>query len=81
MPTPRYHFHCTDGHELVTDIRGKRIPSLAQVRLHAERVACDLMVAGDLIDWSDWQVEIYDRKGRRIWLKAFIDVRDVAQAA
>ena len=34
MPTRLYRFHCTDGHELVTDLRGSRFPNAAQVRAH-----------------------------------------------
>ncbi|WP_409567923.1 DUF6894 family protein, partial [Methylobacterium sp. E-025] len=43
MPTPLYRFHCTNGHELVADLQGKRLPTWALMRAHAERVALDLM--------------------------------------
>ena len=71
MPTRLYRFHCTDGH----DLRGRRMPTLALMRLHAERVALDLMAHGTRLDWSAWYVEVYDEKGRAVLTKAFTDVR------
>jgi hypothetical protein len=75
MPTRLYRFHCTDGHDLVADLRGRRLPTLALVRLQAERVALDLMARGTHLDWSNWWVEVYDESGRAILARAFIDVR------
>lgn len=75
MPTRLYRFHCTDGHDLVADMRGRRIPTLALMRLHAEKVALDLMARGARLDWSAWYVEVYDAKGRSVLTKAFTDVR------
>lgn len=75
MPTELYRFHCTDGHDLVADMRGRRVPTLALVRLHAEDVALDLMARGSRLDWSAWYVEVYDAKGRAVLTKAFTDVR------
>ena len=75
MPTRLYRFHCTDGYDLVVDLRGRRIPTLALVRLHAERVALDLMLHGARLDWSAWQVEVYDATGRVVLTKAFTEVR------
>ena len=75
MPTRLYRFHCTDGRDLVVDLRGKRLPTLALMRLHAERVALDLMLHGDRLDWSRWTVEVYDVKGWLLMSKAFTDVR------
>lgn len=75
MPTRLYRFHCTDGHDLVVDLRGRRVPTLALVRLHAERVALDLMTQGTRLDWSAWHVEVYDAKGRSVMALAFTDVR------
>jgi hypothetical protein len=42
MPTLFYRFRCTDGQDLVADLRGRRMPTLALVHPHAERVALDL---------------------------------------
>ncbi|KQP79451.1 MULTISPECIES: hypothetical protein [unclassified Methylobacterium] len=75
MPTRLYRFHCTDGHDLVADLRGRRLPTLALVRLQAERVALDLMAHGGHLDWSAWWVEVYDQNGRAVLSKAFTDVR------
>lgn len=76
-----YRFHCTDGHALVTDLAGQRLPTAAQMRVQAERVALALMARGDRFDWSSWQVEVYDAKGRRVWIRAFVDVDADVQAA
>lgn len=75
MPTRLYRFHCTDGYDLVADLRGRRIPTVALMRLHAEQVAIDLMGQGKQLDWSAWHVEVYDEKGRAVLAKAFSDVR------
>lgn len=75
VPTRLYRFHCTDGYDLVVDLRGKRMPTLALVRLHAERIASGLMARGPQIDWSAWSVEVYDGHGRAVLTKAFMDVR------
>jgi len=32
-------------------------------------------------DWSRWQVEVYDARGRRVWIRAFPDVNVDARAA
>lgn len=74
MPARRYRFHCTDGHELVTDLEGCICQSAMQVRRHADRVALALMEAVEWFDWARWQVEVYDPRGRRVWLRAFQDV-------
>lgn len=75
MPTRLYRFYCTDGRDLVADLRGRRMPTLALVRLHAERVALDLMIHGNQLDWSDWHVEVYDAIGRVVLRKATTEVR------
>lgn len=75
MPTRLYRFHCTDGYDLVVDLRGRRVPTLALVRLQAERVALDLMTHGTRLDWLAWHVEVYDARGRVVLTKAFTDVR------
>jgi hypothetical protein len=75
MPTRLYRFHCTDGHDLVADLRGRRLPMLALVRLQAERVALDLMARDTRLDWSTWWVEVYDASGRVVLTKAFFEVR------
>ena len=32
-------------------------------------------------DWSGWQVDVYDAKGRRVWVTAFVDVDADREAA
>jgi hypothetical protein len=59
----------------VTDLCGSRLPDGAPMRAHAERVALALMErVVERFDWSGWQVEVYDAKGRRVWIRAFPDV-------
>jgi hypothetical protein len=74
MPTPLYRFHCTNGFDLVADLQGRRLPTWALMRLHAERVAIDLMLGSARRDWSAWTVEIYDAAGRHVISKPFVDI-------
>ncbi|MCJ2074802.1 hypothetical protein MKK68_03935, partial [Methylobacterium sp. E-016] len=80
MPTPLYRFHCTDGHTLVADMTGKRLPTWALMRAHAERVALDLMLSSAPRNWSTWTVEIYEASGRHVLSRAFTDVLANRQA-
>jgi hypothetical protein len=82
MPMRLYRFHCTNGHELVTDPQGSRWPNAAQMHAKAERVALALMERiVERFDWSGWQVEVYDAKGRRVWIRSFPDVNVDRRAA
>ncbi|WP_157085293.1 hypothetical protein [Methylobacterium sp. Leaf99] len=45
------------------------------IRLHVERVVLDLMARAARLDWSAWQVEVYNEKGRTVLAKAFTDGR------
>jgi len=74
MPTRLYRFHCTDGHDLVVDLRGRRIPTVALMRVHAEQVALNLMASGAGLDWSEWYVEVYDERGHAVLANAFAEV-------
>ena len=76
MPTPLYRFHCTDGRDLIADLQGRRLPTLALVRRHAEQVALALMRSRAGPDWSAWAVEVYDEKGRALLSATFADLRD-----
>ncbi|MCJ2038238.1 hypothetical protein FV232_04825 [Methylobacterium sp. WL30] len=76
MPTPLYRFHCTDGHDLIADRLGKRLPTWALMRAHAERVVLDVMLGSTRRDWSTWTVEVYDGTGRHVLSKPFRDVLD-----
>ncbi|SEI12369.1 hypothetical protein SAMN02799636_05744 [Methylobacterium sp. 275MFSha3.1] len=51
------------------------------MRLRAEQVALGVMERiTERFDWSAWQVEVYDPKGRRVWIQAFTDVDADLQA-
>ncbi|CAM2789925.1 hypothetical protein JHFBIEKO_4916 [Methylobacterium mesophilicum] len=80
MPTPLYRFHCTNGHDLVADRQGKRLPTWALMRVHAERVALDVMLSSPPRDWSAWTVEVYDASGWHVVSKPFTDVLATQQA-
>ena len=49
------------------------MPTWALMRLHAERVAPDLMRAGARRDRSPWTVEIGDASGRHVLSTPFTD--------
>jgi hypothetical protein len=51
------------------------------MRLHAERVAQDLMRGDQQIEWSVWHVEVYDEKGWSLLKWAFTDVSDARRMA
>lgn len=75
MPTRLYRFHCVGpGGDATFDLRGRRLPTLAQVRAHADRVALALMEAGDA-DWTRWFVDVHDGAGRRILVRPFSQAR------
>ena len=76
MPTPLYRVHCTNGLNLVADLKGKRLPSVALMRFYAERAALDLLRCDEQADWSAWHVEVYDVKGRSVLRMAFTHRRD-----
>ena len=74
MPTRRYQFHCVGEGDAVFDSVGARLPTMAQVRAHADRVALALMERAEA-DWTRWIVDVHDAKGRRVLLRAFTDAR------
>ncbi len=74
MPTRLYKFHCAGPGDAVIDPRGCRLPTLAQVRAHADRVALTLMEGRDA-DWTRWIVDVHDAQGRRVLVRAFTAVR------
>ncbi|TXM94914.1 hypothetical protein FV232_26150 [Methylobacterium sp. WL30] len=76
MSTPLYRFHSTNGHDLIADRLGNRLPTWALMRSHAERVALDVMLGSTRRDWSTWTVEVYDGTGRHVLSKPFTDVLD-----
>lgn len=74
MPTRLYKFHCAGPEDAVIDLRGCRLPTLAQVRAHADRVALALMESGHS-DWTRWIVDVHDGDGRRVLVRAFTQAR------
>ncbi|GJD35443.1 DUF6894 family protein [Methylobacterium aerolatum] len=75
MPTRLYRFHCVGPEDAVFDRRGCRLPTLAQVRSQADRVALALMERGGTADWTRWIVDVHDGTGRRVLIRAFADTR------
>lgn len=68
---PLHYFHCTNGVDLVLDRRGKRIRP-QQIPHTAAHVAGSLMSGvPDLIDWSDWLVNVYDSDGSVVAILPF----------
>ena len=76
MPTRLYRFHCVGPEDAVFDLRGCRLPTLAQVRVQADRVALSLMAREDATDWTRWFVDVHDGKGRRVLVRGFTEVRE-----
>jgi len=60
----RYFYHMTDGTSLIVDRKGRRVPSKlcakAEAICRAERM---MQESPRGIDWSGWQVSIYDKDG------------------
>ncbi len=75
VPTRLYRFHCVGPHgEAAFDLRGRRLPTLAQVRAQADRVALALMESGEA-DWTRWIVDVHDGEGRRVLVRPFTQAR------
>jgi hypothetical protein len=76
VPTRLYRFHCVGpGGDASFDLQGRRLPTLAQVRAQADRVALALMESREA-DWTRWIVDVHDGKGRRVLTRAFTEVRN-----
>lgn len=71
----RYHFHCVGGGDAAFDVTGRWVAAVGDLRAAADRVALDLMTRGRHHDWTGWQVDVHDAKGRRVLVRAFTDVR------
>jgi hypothetical protein len=75
VPTRLYRFHCVGPHGAATfDLGGQRLPTLAQVRAQADRVALALMESREA-DWTRWIVDVHDEKGNRVLVRPFPEVR------
>ncbi|WP_445504107.1 DUF6894 family protein [Microvirga sp. G4-2] len=68
----RHHFHCTDGWELILDLRGRSMRADGDIGKQAEAVARRLM-AEVLIsaDWSRWLVCVHNHLGEQIAIVPF----------
>lgn len=68
----RNHFHCTDGRELILDLRGRPLRADGDTRKQAEAVARRLM-AEILIsaNWSRWLVCVHNNLGEQIAVVPF----------
>jgi len=68
----RYHFHCTDGRELILDRRGRPLRADGDVQRQAEAVArrlmAELLIAAD---WRRWMVCIHNEFGEQVDIVPF----------
>jgi hypothetical protein len=65
---PRYHFHLTDGKEVVNPAKGLELPGNAAAREEALALARELK-DGKVMPgrkWDGWFVEIKDDHGHRV---------------
>jgi len=63
----RHHFHCTDGRELILDLRGRSMRADGDIRKQAEAVARRLMTEVLIsADWSRWLVCVHNHLGEQI---------------
>jgi hypothetical protein len=65
---PRYHFHLTDGKEVVENAQGVELPGNAAAREQALALARELR-DGKVMPgrkWDAWFVEIKDDHGHRV---------------
>jgi len=68
----RYHFHCTDGRELILDRRGRHLRADGDAQRQAEAVArrlmAELLIAAD---WRRWMVCIHNELGEQVDIVPF----------
>ena len=70
-----YHFHCTDGYDLVIDKRGKKLRSDADIEAQARAVARRVM--GERRSgaapwlWAGWLVCVHDDIGEQVAVISF----------
>ncbi|WP_407942972.1 DUF6894 family protein [Methylorubrum podarium] len=76
MTVQRYHFHCVGrGGDAVFDLTGRWVPRPRALGLQADQVARAVMDGAPGTDWTDWLVDVHDARGRRVLMRAFVDVR------
>ncbi len=60
----KHYFHCTDGHSLILDRRGRVARSRRQIEGVATMVAADLIrSAPPSVAWDGWVVSVQDGRG------------------
>jgi hypothetical protein len=68
----RYHFHCTDGRDLILDRRGRSLRADGDTQRQAEAVArrlmAELLIAAD---WRRWMVCIHNEFGEQVDIVPF----------
>lgn len=71
----RYHFHCVGaGGDALFDLHGRWVLRPRALQPQADRVAQALMDDAPAMDWTDWLVDVHDARGRRVLVRAFVDV-------
>jgi hypothetical protein len=78
VPKGVYWFHCVGPEDAVFDQQGCQLPTLAQVKVQADRVAFAVMDHADA-DWTRWIVDVRDTNGRQVLTRAFTEARDTTE--
>lgn len=75
----RHHFHCTDGRELILDLRGRPLradgDALKQAEGVARRLMSEVLISAD---WSRWFVCVHNEFGEQIAVVPFPQERQVS---
>jgi hypothetical protein len=78
---PKYHFHCTDGCDLVLDRKGLEVVAETDLLWLASRAATRLMRELPEYDgWSEWVVAVHDERGRLLETVPFVQGAEWADA-
>lgn len=74
MSQERCHFHCTDGRDVVFDLRGRTVAE-HDLRPVCASLASELMQGcAAPVDWSDWIVDVHDAYGQRVLTFGFDEI-------
>lgn len=78
MSHERCHFHCTDGLDVVFDLRGRTVTE-RDLRPVCEHVAAELMQGcAAPVDWSTWIVDVHDAYGQHVMTFSFDEIANEA---
>ena len=69
-----YHFHCTNGTAIVTDLLGAELHDAAEVRAHAADIALDVLGIYQHSNPRDWLVTVQDRDGYQVEVLTFSEL-------